>query len=161
MATIYARFFNQFQFKYYTVFSARFDKQDEDSQALDETEFFIKLNKNHNLTETDIDNIDIKCPLEHQIQRQEMKKSSWRFDKINSMTISFYRIGEGELNGSCYVKIPIRSSALLSIVSCIVFSQDDDKICFIWSIIAKFFPIIDPKMGIPQEFKIIDINLRK
>ena len=33
----------QKSFKYQTVFSARFDKQDEDNQVLDETELFINF----------------------------------------------------------------------------------------------------------------------
>ena len=37
--------------------------QDEDNQVLDETEFFINLNFNHKLNETDIGNIDLKSPL--------------------------------------------------------------------------------------------------
>ena len=41
MAIIYARLINQYKFRYQTVFSARFDKQDEDNQLLDETELFI------------------------------------------------------------------------------------------------------------------------
>ena len=86
LSVIYARLINQYIFKNQTVFSARFDKQNEDSQVLDETELFINLNINHNLTQTDIDNIDIQSPLEHQIQQQEMKDSGWRFDKISSMT---------------------------------------------------------------------------
>ena len=45
----YARLINQYEFTYQTVFSARFDKQDEYDQVLDETEFFINLNINHNL----------------------------------------------------------------------------------------------------------------
>ena len=57
------------------VFPARFDKQDEDNQVLDETELFINLNINHNLTESDLDKIDVRSPLEHQIQQQEMKDS--------------------------------------------------------------------------------------
>ena len=48
MATVYARLTNQYKFKYQTVISARFDKQDEDNQVLDETEFFIELNINQN-----------------------------------------------------------------------------------------------------------------
>ena len=80
---------NHYQFKYQTVLSGRFDKQNEDSQVLDETELFINLNFNHNLTQTDIDNIDVKSPLKHQIQQQEMKDSGWRFDKNNSMTVFF------------------------------------------------------------------------
>ena len=68
LSVIYARLINQYKFKYQTVLSARFDKQDEDNQVLDETERFIILNINNNLTETDIDNIDVKSPLEHQTQ---------------------------------------------------------------------------------------------
>ena len=75
MAIIYARLINQYKFRYQTVFSARFDKQDEDSQLLDETELFINLNINQNLTQSDIDNINITFPLERQIQQQEMKDS--------------------------------------------------------------------------------------
>ena len=49
MSVIFARVINQK--KYQTVFSARFDKQDEDNQVLDETILFINLKINHNLTE--------------------------------------------------------------------------------------------------------------
>ena len=59
---------NQFKFKNQTVFSARFDKQNEDNQVLDKTELFINLNSNHNLTETDLDNFDVKSSLVHRIQ---------------------------------------------------------------------------------------------
>ena len=59
---------NQSKFRHQTVFSARFDKQDEDKQELDEKELIINLKINHILTETDIDNIDVKSPLQHQIQ---------------------------------------------------------------------------------------------
>ena len=38
ISIIYARIKNQYKFKYQTVFSARFDEQDEDNQLLDETE---------------------------------------------------------------------------------------------------------------------------
>ena len=50
MANIYARLINQFKSKYKTVFLARFDKQDEDDQVLDEIEFYINLNIIQNLT---------------------------------------------------------------------------------------------------------------
>ena len=75
LSVIYARLINQYIFKHQTVFSARFDKQDKDNQVLDETELYINLNINHNLTGTDINNIDAKSPLEHQLQQQEMKNS--------------------------------------------------------------------------------------
>ena len=77
MSIIYARLKNQYIFRYQTVFSARFDKQNENIQVLDEIDLFINLNVNHNLTETDINNIVKKSPLEHQIQQQEMKDSGW------------------------------------------------------------------------------------
>ena len=113
LSVVYVRLINQYKFNYQTVFSATFDKQDEDNQVLDETEFFINLNFNHNLTESDLDKIDVRSPLEYQIQQQEMKDSGWIFDKVNSMTVYFHKTGE--LNGSNYVKIPLRSNAVLNI----------------------------------------------
>ena len=131
LAVIYARLTNQNKFKYQSVFSARFDKQDEDGQLLDEIELFINLNMNYNITQSDIDNIDIRSPLEHQIQKQEMKDSGWRFDKINSMTVYFYETTE--MNGLNYVKIPLRTNAILNI-------ENNDKYCFVWSILAWLHP---------------------
>ena len=55
LSIIYARLINQYNFRYQTVFSARFDKKDENNQVLDETILFNILNINHNLTQTDID----------------------------------------------------------------------------------------------------------
>ena len=110
------------------VFSARFDKQDEDNQVLDETDLFIRLNIIHSLTETDIHNIDILFPLENRIQKQEMKDSGWRFDKIDSLIICFHK--KGELNGLFYVKVHLRRSAVLNI-------EIKDKYRFLWSILAK------------------------
>ena len=77
-----------------------------------ERELFINLKINHTLTESGLDNIDVKSPLEHQIQQQEMKDSTWRFDKINSMIIYFYKTGE--LNGLYYIKNSLRSNAILN-----------------------------------------------
>ena len=130
LSVIYARLINQSKFKYQTVFSARFDKQNEDGQLLDETELFINLNIIHNLTQTDIDNFDIITPLEQQIQQPEMKDSGWRFDKINS-TVYFYKTNE--MNGSNYIKIPLRSNAILNV-------ENKDKNCFLWSILAYLHP---------------------
>ena len=89
LSIIYARLINQYKFRYQVLFSARYDKQDENGQLLDETELFINLNINQNLTQSDLDNINITFPLERQIQQQEMKDSGWRFDKLYSMTIYF------------------------------------------------------------------------
>ena len=89
------------------------------------------MNINNNLTESDIDNIDVRSQLEHQIQQQELKESGGIFDKINSMKIRFYKTGE--LNGFSDVKIPLRSNALIN-------NKNNDKYCFIWSIIASLHP---------------------
>ena len=71
------------------------------------------MNNNDKLTESDIDNIDVKSQSEHQIQIQETKEPVSIFDKNNSMDIRFYKTGE--LKGSSHVKIPSRSNALLNI----------------------------------------------
>ena len=97
---------NQSKYKNETVSPARFDKQDEDNQMLDETDLSIILEIIHNLTETDVSHIDIKSPLEHQIQHQEMQYSGWRFDRINSMTKCFFK--STEIIGSSYVKMALR-----------------------------------------------------
>ena len=131
MAIIYARLINQYKFKYQVVFLGRFNKQDEDNQLLDETELFINLNINQNLTQSDIDNINITFPLEEQIKQQEMKDSGWRFDEINSMTTYSYKTHE--MDGSNYIKIPLRSNAILNI-------ENNDKYCFLWSILAWLHP---------------------
>ena len=57
--------------------------------------------------------------------------SVWRFDKIISMTIYFYKTNE--MIGSNYVKIPLRSNAILNI-------ENNDKYCFLWSILAYLHP---------------------
>ena len=144
LSDICVRILNQYKFKYQTVFSARFDKQNEDNQVLDETEKINSLNINDNLTESDYDKNDIKSPLEHQIQQQEMKDSGWGFDNINSMTVYFYKTGE--LNGSNYIKTPLRSNAILNI-------EINERYCFLWLISAYLHPC---KKIILREFQLID-----
>ena len=131
MAITYARLINQYKFKYHILFSASFYKINEEDQRSDEIELFINLNNNNNLIETDVNKIDVKSQLEHQIQIQETKESGWIFDKINSMKIRFYKTEE--LNGSSYIKIPLRSNAVINI-------KNNDKYCFIWSILASLHP---------------------
>ena len=128
---IYARLLNQYKFKYHTLFSASFYKINEEDQRNNHIELYKNLKINNKLTESDIDNIDIRSQLEHQIQMQELKDSGWIFDKINSIKVSFCKTTE--MNGTSYVKIPLRTSAILSI-------QNNDKLCFIWSFLASFHP---------------------
>ena len=130
MASNYARLINQYKLKYHRVFSASFDKQD-DNQVFDENEQYIILNNFQKLTENDIDNIDTKSPLEQQIQNQKLKSSGWNFDKISSLTIYFYKTTE--MNGSSYVKLPLRISSIFGI-------RNDDKYFFLWSILAYLHP---------------------
>ena len=131
MATINAKRINLYKFKNPLSFSVSFYKINEEDQRNDEIELFINLNIIQNLTETDIDNIDIKSQLDCQIQIQETKESGWFSDKINSMKIRLYKTGE--LNGSSYVKILLRSNALIN-------NKNDDKDCFIWSILSSLHP---------------------
>ena len=93
---------------------------------------FFDLNINRNLTENDIIDIGAKFQFEHQIQIQETKESVSMFDKMNSMKKKcFYK--PRELNGSSYVKIPLRSNALINI-------KNIDKRCFLWSHLAHLHP---------------------
>ena len=101
LSFIFARLIDQNKLKYQIVFSARFDEQDEYNQVLDETEIYINLIINHNITESDLDNIEIKPPLEDQSQAQEMKDSGWRFDRTNSITVYLYK--NGGMYGRSYV----------------------------------------------------------
>ena len=71
------------------------------------------MNINHNITESDLDKFDVRSPIEHQIQQQELKESGWRFDKVNSMIVYFYRTGE--MDGRSYIKNPLISNAILRI----------------------------------------------
>ena len=89
------------------------------------------MNINHNLTQSDIINIDVESHLKQLIQIQDTKESAWIFDEINSKKTRFYKTGE--LNGSNYVKFFSRSKAILEI-------RKDDKYCSIWSIVASFHP---------------------
>ena len=89
------------------------------------------MNINHNLTENDINDTDVKSQFEHQIQTQVTKKSGSIFDKINAKTKRFYKTGE--LNGSSYVENPLRSNALIKI-------KNNYKYCFLWSILAYLHP---------------------
>ena len=60
-----------------------------------------------------------------------MKDSGSRFDENNSMIIYLYKTGG--INGRSYVKIPLRSNAILNI-------ENNDKYRFLWSILASLHP---------------------
>ena len=75
------------------MFSASFNKINEEDQRTDEIELFNILNNNHDLAESDIKDIDVKSQLEHQYQIQETKESGWIFDKTKSLRIKFNKTG--------------------------------------------------------------------
>ena len=127
MVTLYAKFMNQSKFKCHFLFSASFCKINEKDQRSDKTETFINLNVNHKITETDINNTDVKSQLEHQTQIQQTKESGWTFDKNKSKKKRFYKTGVS--NGSNNVKFLFGSNAILKI-------ENDDNYCFFWSILV-------------------------
>ena len=60
------------------------------------------------------------------------------------MKILFYKTGE--LNGSNYVKIPLRSYAILN-------NENNDKYCFIWSILASLHPCNNNHLNRVSKYK--------
>ena len=60
-----------------------------------------------------------------------MKGSGWRLEKIISMIMYFHKTAE--VIGKSYVKIPLRSNAILNI-------ENNDKGCFLWLILASLHP---------------------
>ena len=60
-----------------------------------------------------------------------MKDSGWRFVRINSMTVYFFKTGE--MNGSKYVKSLLRSNAILNF-------ENKDNYCLLRSILAYLHP---------------------
>ena len=131
MVHIYAEYINQYKFKYQLSFMLLFYKFEEDGDIRREAEMTVTLNMVNNLTQSEIDSVDIQWDVEARKQNLEMRESGWNFQRVNSMSISFYNTGS--MDGSSYVKIPLRSSAIVNV-------KNDDKYCFIWSILAKLYP---------------------
>ena len=130
MSHIYAKFINQYKFKYQLSFMLLYYNFEEDGDIRKEAEMTIKLNMISNLTQSEIDNFDIQRDLKARKQKIEMQESGWVFQRVNSKTKSFYNTGN--MDGSGYFKKPLRS-AILNI-------NNDDKYCFLWSILAKLHP---------------------
>ena len=131
MSHVYAKLMNQYKLKYQIKFLVLSNKNGEVNETISEKDLPTTLSITHNLTQSEIDNINIQWTLEKRIESVEMKKSGWNFQRFNNMSISFYKTGE--INGTSYVKIPLGSSALINI-------KNDDIYCFIWSILASLHP---------------------
>ena len=128
MVKLYARLKNQYIITYQTPFSARFDKKVENDRTIEEIDFYNNLNINRKLSESGLGIFDCKFQLEQHIQNQESKNSARRYEKINSMTLFLYKTTA--FNRLSYVRKLSRSSTLLSI-------ENDDKYCFLMSIVAS------------------------
>ena len=151
MAHIYAKFINQYKFKYQLSFMLLFYKYEEDGDIRKEAEMTITLNMINNLTQSEIDNANIQWEVEARKQNLEMKESGWHFQRVNSMTISFYNTGN--MDGSSYIKVPLRSSAIVNI-------KNNDKYCFLWSILAKLHPCeINPDRVSKYESYFNELNI--
>ena len=73
MAHIYARFINQYKFKYQISFMLLFNKSEQDGDIRRETEMTVNLNMVNNLTQSEIDNVNVQWDLEARKQNIEMK----------------------------------------------------------------------------------------
>ena len=84
MSHIYAKLINQYKFKYQLTFLVLFNKYGEDNEITCETELPITSSITHNLTQSEVDNINIKWTLENRIQSIEMIESGWNFQRVNN-----------------------------------------------------------------------------
>ena len=73
MANKYARIINQNTFKCQTLFRARFDKQDECDQKLNEIERYKKMNNNQTSTKSTFDKFNFRLLSERQTKNRKMK----------------------------------------------------------------------------------------
>ena len=73
LSIIYARLINQIKFIFHTLFSASFNKTNEEDQRYNEIELYINLKIIHNITESNLDTIDVTSQLKDRIDIQETK----------------------------------------------------------------------------------------
>ena len=144
MSRLYAEIINEYKFKYQLNCLVLFKKHGEDDEITNQIELPITLSITHNLIQSEIDNIKTQWSLDNRIQSIEMKEAGLSYQRINSMSISFYK--SGEMNGSSYVKIPLRPNALVNI-------RNDDKCCFIWSILASLHPFNEDHLNVVSNYK--------
>ena len=85
-----------------------------------------------NLTKLQLNNIDPDSEIRNKIHTVEMVGSGRNLQKIIYSEVEFYK--QNGIRGNSYVKLPMRSNAFLNI-------QNEEKFCFIWSILAKSYPI--------------------
>ena len=89
MSHIYAKFIKQYEFKYQLSSMLLFYKFEEDGEIIREAETSINWSMITNLTQSEIDNVNIQWDLEARKQNLEMRESGWIFQRVTSMTISY------------------------------------------------------------------------
>ena len=89
MANMCAKLINQYKFKYQLTFLAPISKDEEDGEKANQIELPIILCITDNLTQSELDNINIQWSLGNSIQAIEIKESGWIFQRINSTKIGF------------------------------------------------------------------------
>ena len=77
MRRIYAKFINQYKFKYQLSFTVFFNKVEEDGDIRREAEMSINLNMINNLTQSEIDNVNVQWDLESRLQNLETKETGF------------------------------------------------------------------------------------
>ena len=77
MTHIYAKFINQYKFKYQLSFTVFFNKVEEDGDIRRESEMSINLNMINNLTQSEIDNVNVQWDLESRLQNLETKETGF------------------------------------------------------------------------------------
>ena len=89
LSLIYDKLLSQFEFKYQLPFLLLFNKNGEDDEIITEIELPITLSFTQNLTQSEIENDIIQWTLKNRIQSVEMKESGWKFQRTNTMGMSF------------------------------------------------------------------------
>ena len=89
LSHLYAKLKDQYKFNYQLTFLLLFNKSEEYNEITSETELLNTLSTTHNLTQSEIDKINMQWDLENSIQSIEMRESGWNFQKINTMGFSF------------------------------------------------------------------------
>ena len=104
MVNLCSKLISQIEIRYQLTFLVPFNNYGEDNETITEIELPITLSIIHNLTQSELDDIEVQWILENGIKSVKLQESGWYFQRINTMGISFYK--SGEINGSSYVKFP-------------------------------------------------------
>ena len=131
MAIKYGELIRQNKFKIKVFANVRHIKDHED-EPIEEVNQLIGIDVINILTRIEINDLDFSIALDNERLRRDMLGSGWNLQGINHLKIYFHKTND--INGRTYIKIPIRSNAILNI-------QNIDTYCFLWSILANMHPV--------------------